>query len=84
MSSASGFNLDQSNCFPKQAPVFTCLQCRSLENTVGKGEIARNEQFLVFPQRFLPCSYILHSYFNQYLILSSANTFSLEESEFVA
>jgi hypothetical protein len=24
------------------------------ENTVGKGEIARNEQFLLFPQWFLP------------------------------
>ena len=24
------------------------------ENTVGKGEIARNEQFLLFPQFFLP------------------------------
>ena len=24
-----------------------------LENTVGKGEIARYEQFLLFPQRFL-------------------------------
>ena len=40
--------------FPKQAPVFTSLQYRSLENTVGKGEIARNEQFLFFPQCFLP------------------------------
>ena len=29
--------------FPKQALVFTCLQYKSLENTVGKGEIARNE-----------------------------------------
>ena len=26
----------------------------SLENTVGKGEIAHNEQFLLFPQCFLP------------------------------
>ena len=26
----------------------------SLENTVGKGEIARNKQFLPFPQCFLP------------------------------
>ena len=25
-----------------------------LKNTVGKGEIARNEQFLLFPQCFLP------------------------------
>ena len=32
---------------------FTCLQYKSFENTVGKGEIARNEQFLLFPQCFL-------------------------------
>ena len=31
-----------------------CLQYKSFENTVGKGEIARNEQFLIFPQCFLP------------------------------
>ena len=40
--------------FPKQALVFTCLQYKSFENTVGKGEIACNEQFLLFPQCFLP------------------------------
>ena len=28
----------------------------SFENTVRKGEIARNEQFLIFPQCFLPVS----------------------------
>ena len=39
--------------FPKQALVFTCLQYKTFENTVGKGEIARNEQFLLFPQCFL-------------------------------
>ena len=40
--------------FPKQALVFTCLQYKSFENTAGKGEIARNEQFLLFPHCFLP------------------------------
>ena len=35
--------------FPKQALVFKCLQYTSLEDTVGKGEIARNEQFFPFP-----------------------------------
>ena len=40
--------------FPKQAMVFTCLQNRSFGNTVGKGENACNEQFLLFPQCFLP------------------------------
>ena len=27
---------------------------KPFENTVGKGDIARNEQFLHFPQCFLP------------------------------
>ena len=30
------------------------LQEESFENTEGKGEIARNKQFLLFPQCFLP------------------------------
>ena len=34
--------------------VFTCLQYKSFENTVGKEEIARDEQFLLLPQCFLP------------------------------
>ena len=38
----------------KTSPRFTCLQYKSFENTVGKREIARNEQFLLFPQCFLP------------------------------
>ena len=32
----------------------TSLKNKSFENTVEKGEIARNEQFLLFPQCFLP------------------------------
>ena len=35
--------------FPKQALLFTCLQYKSFENTVGKGKIAHSEQFLLFP-----------------------------------
>ena len=43
------------NPLPKQALVFvTHLQYKSFKNTAGKGEIARNEQFLLFPQYFLP------------------------------
>ena len=38
--------------FPKQALVLTCLKYKYFENTVGKGEIARNKQFLLFPQCF--------------------------------
>ena len=40
--------------FPKQALVFMCLQYKSFEITVGKGEIARYEQFLLSPLCFLP------------------------------
>ena len=40
--------------FPKQALVFTCLQYMSFENNVGKGKIARKEQFLLFPHCFYP------------------------------
>ena len=42
------------NPFPNKTLVFTCLHCESFENTVGKREIAHNEQFLLFPQCFLP------------------------------
>ena len=30
-----------------------CLQYKPFENNVGKGQIARNEQFLLFPQCFI-------------------------------
>ena len=33
--------------------VFTCQQYKAFENTVEKEEIARNEQFLLFPQCFI-------------------------------
>ena len=41
------------NPFPNK-PWFLLVCSTSLENTVGKGEIAQNEQFLLFPQCFLP------------------------------
>ena len=63
--------------FPKQALVFTCLP---FENTVGKGEIARNEQFLLFTivfstllAHFLP--------FSSNVKLSCAKSSSLKESK---
>ena len=48
--------LNVFSAFPKQlqAMFFMSLQYRSFENTVGKGEIAHKEQFLLFPQRSLP------------------------------
>ena len=33
---------------------FDAPEKKPFENTVGKGEIARNKQFLLFPQCFLP------------------------------
>ena len=38
----------------KQISEYRCLKYKSFENTVGEGEIARNEQFLPLPQCFLP------------------------------
>ena len=38
----------------KQALIFTCVQYKYFETTVGKGESALNEQFLLYPQCFLP------------------------------
>ena len=40
------------NSFPNKPWFITCLQYMSFENTVGKGEIAYNEQFLLFPTVF--------------------------------
>ena len=55
-------------------------QYKPFENTVRKGEIAHNKQYLLFPlciltfvKNFLP--------FSQNSKLLSANFFSLEESE---
>ena len=36
------------------SPGFYVSALNSFENTVGKGEIALNEQFLLFPQCFIP------------------------------
>ena len=61
-------------------PGFTCLQHKSLENTVGKGEIARNEQFPLFHTMFS----ILFNNFLPFSLnseLSCTNSFSLEESK---
>ena len=55
------------------ALVFTCLLYKTFENTVGKGEIARKEQLLLFPEfsirleNFLP--------FSLNLKLSPSNSF---------
>ena len=63
-----GKNSEISNIHPfrKQALVFTCLKYSSLENTVAKGEIAHNEQFLLFPLCFLPF-WRIYCHFHQIL-----------------
>ena len=59
---------------------FTCLQKKTFENTVRKEEIARNEQFLLFPTVF---STILENsvQFSSNLKLSSANSPRLQGSK---
>ena len=47
-------------------------------NTVGKGEIACNKRFLLFPQCFLPV-WRTFCHFYQLLKLLSANSFNLED-----
>ena len=73
------FSINVFYHFSKQTLVFTRLQSKSFENTVQKGEIALNMQFL-FPEvfstsfrSFLPLSLNLK--------LSSANSFTLEQSK---
>ena len=62
------------------SPSFYVLQYKSFENTVGKGEIAGNEHFLLFPQCFSICLENFQS-FSLNLELSSAHSFTLEESK---
>ena len=60
------------------SPGFYVSSVQAFENTVGKGEIARNEQFLLFPQCF---SINLENFlpFSSTLKLLSANSFNLED-----
>ena len=46
--------LKHINPFPNKRWFLSVCHTSLLKNTVGKGEIARNEQFLLFPQCFLP------------------------------
>ena len=65
--------------FPEQVLVFTCLQYSFEKNSVGKREIARNEQFLFFSQNF---SVLQRNFppFNQIQNCRLQYSFSLEES----
>ena len=57
-------------------PGFYVSAVQVFENTLGKGEIAHSEQFLLFPQYFPPTWKTLP--FSSNLKLSSANSFCLE------
>ena len=50
---SKGYFLKVFNPFPNK-PWFLRVCSTSLLKTMGKGEIARYEQFLLFPQCFLP------------------------------
>ena len=75
---AKGYNAGHQNLSPwtrfrfylltlsETSPVFSCLQYKPFENTVGKEEIACNENFLPFSSN---------------LNLLSATSFRLEESK---
>ena len=74
-----------------QAPVFTCLQHMPFENTIGKGAIASNKQFLLFALFFFFFFFFLSFFlFENFLLFSSnlklsfANSFSLEKSKILS
>ena len=50
MSHAVGKGELEFNPFPNKPMFLHGCNLLSFENTVGKGEIARNEQFLLFPK----------------------------------
>ena len=50
--------------FPKPAFVFTCLQYKSIQNTVEKGEFAHNRQFLLFHSVFYPFGELSASFYS--------------------
>ena len=47
-----------------------CFQYESFENTAGKGKIARNKQFLLFPQCFLLDQIIVFPFVHIFDIIS--------------
>ena len=55
---------DEFNPFPNK-PCFMCLHVKSIKNNVGKGEISHNQQFILFPQCFLP---IWRTFYHLYYI----------------
>ena len=50
----NGFHVSASGAIQGHHGPLVCVCTTSLENTVGKRVIVRKEQFLLFPQCFLP------------------------------
>ena len=50
------------NKIVRERNYWTSLLQTTFENIVGKGEIARDEQFLLFPQCFLPYQKIIFEF----------------------
>ena len=67
------------NLFPNKSWFLRVCSTSILKTMWEKGEIARDEQFLLFPQYFLPFLGNFLS-FSSNVKLSSATTFNLEES----
>ena len=63
------------NPFPNKPWLLHVCIKKSFKNTVGKGEIARNEQFLLYPQCFLHFWRTFY-HFHQISKLSSAKSFN--------
>ena len=74
VTSIFSFSHNVFNPFPNKSG----LQYKPSENTLGKGEIAHNEQFLLFHRVFYLFGE-LSAIFVEFEKLSSANSFSLED-----
>ena len=57
------------------------IQQTAFENIVGKAEIARNEQFLLFPQCFLLHKKIVSPFVNTFEIIEIISLFGAELKE---
>ena len=68
--------------FRKQALVFSCLSYKSLGNTVGKGETAYNEQFLLLQQHFLPFWRTIYFYHTYICLLQSLSVWKSKKKWF--
>ena len=68
------------NPFPNKPWFLRVCSTSLFENTKGKGQIAHNEQFILFPRFF---SALLENFlpYSSNMKFSSANSFSFEESK---